>query len=219
MELGAGILHVLLLLSLSCLNTSAAPVFNKTIKMCYQLAAELNCSAPALLHSYLLAQGHPFDNANAALCKVGVKCLPEGHLANMEENEMLKKIYIGVKQFDLHLKNVLVQQRNMNPHKKKLHNELENTRTQLISLESNILSILHTRGYPVPKELECSPEHNGSPDNLFVQKQQGCAILQEFKRYVKKVLKSFHHLLRNIPGKAAVNHYSACSTPFGLHSS
>uniref|UniRef100_UPI00398F75F8 IL-6 subfamily cytokine M17 n=1 Tax=Pristiophorus japonicus TaxID=55135 RepID=UPI00398F75F8 len=205
MELGAGILHVLLLLSLSCLNTSASPVLNTKIKLCYELAAELNHSAPALLHSYLSVQGHPFDNANAPVCRVGVKCLPKGHLAIMEETEMLKKIYIGVKQFDLHLKNIVAQQRNMNAYKERLHNELENTRTYLTSLQLNLQLILEGRGYHVPEELECSPEHSTIPDNLFVQKQQGCAILREFKRYVKQMLKSFHHLLRNVPGTAAVN--------------
>ncbi|XP_067911664.1 leukemia inhibitory factor-like [Heterodontus francisci] len=202
MELGTGILHVLLLLSLSCFNTSAAPVLNKTMTMSYQLAAELNRSASALLQTYLSAQGFPFVNANDPLCRIGVKCLPKGHLQNIQENEMLKKIYIGVKQFDLHLKNIVVQQRETNSQKKKLHNELVNTQTQLISLQSNLQFILHIRGYHVPKELECSPERNGIPDSPFLQKQQGCAILREFKRYIKQVLKSFHHLLRNVPGKA-----------------
>ncbi|XP_041059218.1 leukemia inhibitory factor-like [Carcharodon carcharias] len=201
MELGAGSLHVLLFLSLSFLNTSAAPVLNKTMNMSYQLAAELNHSTPALLHLYLSAQGYPFVNANAPVCRVEVKCLPKGHLANMEENEMLKKIYIGAKQFDLHLKNIVAQQRNMNSLKENLHNKLEHTRNQLISLQSNLQSILHNRGDHVPRELKCSPEHINIPNNLFVQKQQGCAILREFKRYINQVLKSFHHLLRRVHGK------------------
>ncbi|XP_048467500.1 leukemia inhibitory factor-like [Rhincodon typus] len=207
MEFGAGILHILVLLSLFCLNTSAAPILNKTMNMSYQLAVELNRSASALLDLYLSAQGYPFSNDNAKLhvCRVEVKCLPRGQLANMENNEMLRRIHTGVKQFDLHLKNVEVQQKNMNSLKKEMHDELKNTRTQLISLQSNLRLILDIRGYHVPEELECSPEHISIPNNLFEQKQQGCAILREFKWYMKQVLKSFHHLLRNAYGKAAVN--------------
>ncbi|XP_072443077.1 IL-6 subfamily cytokine M17 [Chiloscyllium punctatum] len=207
MELESGILHILLLLGLSCHNTSAAPILNKTMNMSYQLAVELNRSAPALLRLYLSAQGFPFsnDNADMPLCRVQVKCLPKGQLVNMEKNETLRKIHTGVKQFDLHLKNVEVQQMYMNSLKKEMHDELKNTRTQLISLQSNLQFILDNRGYHVPEELECSPEHINIPENLFDQKKQGCTILREFKRYMKQVLKSFRHLLRNAHGKAAVN--------------
>ncbi|XP_078083806.1 leukemia inhibitory factor-like [Mustelus asterias] len=198
MELGAGILHILLLFSLSCFNTSAVPVPNIRMNMSYNLAIELNNSTPAVLRLYLSAQGPPFDRDNARTCKVEVKCLPKGHLANMEENEMLKKIYIGVQQFELHLKNIVVQQKNMNPLKKTLLNRLENTRTHLSSLQSNLYDILHTRVGHVPRDLNCSPEHINIPENLFTQKQQGCIILREFKQYIKQVLKSFHHLLRNV---------------------
>ncbi|XP_072372478.1 leukemia inhibitory factor-like [Scyliorhinus torazame] len=198
MELGAGILHILLLFSLSCLNTSAAPVLSKIINMSYQLAAELNHSTPALLRLYFSAQGYPFVNESALVCRVEVKCLPKGHLAKMEENEILKKIYVGAKQFDLHLKNIVLQQRNINSPKSKLCTELENTQTQLRSLQSNVQSILHTRGHHVPGGLICPPEDIAIPDNLFLQKQQGCAILREFKHYIKEVLKSFRRLSRNV---------------------
>ncbi|XP_048412647.1 leukemia inhibitory factor-like [Stegostoma tigrinum] len=207
MELGAGILQILVLLSLCCLNISAAPILNKTMTMSYQLAVELNRSASTLLDLYLSAQGFPFSNDNAKLdvCRVDVKCLPRGPLADMESNDMLRRIHTGVKQFDLHLKNVEDQQKNMNSLKKEMHDELKNTRTQLISLQSNLRLILDIRGHHVPEELECSPEHISIPNNLFKQKQQGCAILREFKRYMKQLLKRFLQLSRNAHGKAAVN--------------
>ncbi|XP_069768615.1 uncharacterized protein [Narcine bancroftii] len=207
MELGAVVRFVLLLFPLSCLNTSATPDLNRKIKNCYQLAVELNHSAPVALQSYLSVQGPPFNNAliKNHVCHRNVSCLPKRHLNKMEENEMLKKIFIGVQQFTWHLNNTIIQQKNLNP-SSKLQFELENIRTYLMSLDANLLSILRNKGHHVSRQFECSSGHRNLSDKPFLQKQQGCVILTNFKHYIAQVLKYFHHLLRNFSHLSSTSH-------------